>query len=189
MLVVITGLDGSGTSTIAEKLHEMDPGSYLFHTPGELYKDRGLIDQEVREVSQNAHYLYYLSSVVYLSDYIKNNIDYKKHNVYVVRYLVDTVVSHRVAGLDVDMHYETYNIIKPDVTIFVSLEEEVRQKRITQRGKSLLDHVLDQDHIRQQFLKEYNNQIQDAIVFDNGCSNVDEKLAQLYHKYIVRDGY
>ena len=40
MLIVITGLDGSGTSTIAEKLHKMDEGSYLLHMPSEVYRDR-----------------------------------------------------------------------------------------------------------------------------------------------------
>ncbi len=75
MFIVITGLDGSGTSTIAEKLHKTDTGSYLFHTPGEIFSGRKVIDKEAREVAQNAHYLYYLSSVVCLSDYIKKYID------------------------------------------------------------------------------------------------------------------
>lgn len=186
MFIVITGLDGSGTSTIAKKLHEMDEGSYLFHTPDEIYADREKIDLKVRKVSQMAHYLYYLSSVAYMSDYIKKNIDYKNNNVYCVRYLIDTVVSHRAAGLEVDLEYDKYDILKPDMTIFVSLEETTRQERINKRGKSLLDKVLDEDSIRNTFLKEFSNLAQESIVFDNGTENVDERLLHLYRTQICR---
>lgn len=186
MFIVITGLDGSGTSTIAEKLHAMDPHSYLFHTPSEIFSDRKNIDKVVREVSQNAHYLYYLSSVVYLSDYIRKNIDYKNHNVYCVRYLIDTIVSHRVAGLDVILEYNQYNILEPDLTIFVSLDEESRQKRITNRGKSLLDYVLDKEQTRKAFLNEFTNQMQNNVFFDNGIDEVDDRLTELFRTHILK---
>ena len=143
MFIVITGLDGSGTSTIAELLHAMDKNSIVTRTPSFEYSNREQIDDTVREVSQMAHYLYYLSSVVYESNKIKSNGNYKENNVYCVRYLIDTVVSHSVAGLNVKLDYETYDILKPDLTILVKLDEETRQKRITERGKSILDKVLD----------------------------------------------
>lgn len=188
MFIVITGLDGSGTSTIAKKLHEIDSESYLFHTPGEIFTDRKVIDKEIREVSQNAHYLYYLSSVVYLSDYIKKYIDYKNYNVYCVRYLIDTVVSHRVAGLDVALEYERYNILKPDLTVFVTLSEETRQKRITNRGKSFLDCVLDEEKTRKAFLNEFAKQMtKNSIMFDNGADKIDDKLWELYQTQIRKE--
>lgn len=180
MLIVITGLDGSGTSTIAEKLHKMDEGSYLFHTPSELYGDRHSIDINVKDISPMAHYLYYLSSVVYLSDYIKKNIDYQNHNVYCVRYLIDTVVSHRVSGLEVDLDYRKYNILEPEVTIFVKLDESIRQERIMNRGKSELDKVLDNENIRNQFLREFSFFSEKMILFDNGVNKIDDKLKNLY---------
>lgn len=186
MFIVVTGLDGSGTSTIAEKLYQMDEEAYLFHTPSEIYSDREKIDASVREISQTAHYLYYLSSVVYISDYIKKNIDYKRHNVYCVRYLIDTVVSHRVAGLDVGLEYDKYDILKPDLTIFVSLDEEIRQDRINKRGKSLLDKVLDEELIINKFVKEFSDLAKDSIVFDNGIDRVDERILELYTKYVRR---
>lgn len=41
MFIVITGLDGSGTSTIARSLHNLDIGSYLLKTPSvEFSRDR-----------------------------------------------------------------------------------------------------------------------------------------------------
>lgn len=182
MFIVITGLDGSGTSTIAEKLHEIDKNSILVRTPSIEFANREKIDEIVRERSPMAHYLYYLSSVVYISDFIKNNVNYKDNNVYCVRYLVDIVVSHQVAGLDVKLDYENYGIIKPDLTIFIGLDEQVRQERITRRRKSILDKVLDDDEKRNEFLKRFeeNLSMNETIYFDNEKGNVTEKVQKLF---------
>lgn len=182
MFIVITGLDGSGTSTVAEKLHELDNGSVLVRTPSVEFSNREKIDETVREISPMSHYLYYLSSVVYMSDYIRNNVNYKEKNVYCVRYLIDTVVSHQVAGLDVELDYESYEIIKPDLIIFIGLNEQARQERISKRGKSILDKVLDDDEKREAFLKcfEKNLPRNDTIYFDNGDVNVTENVKELF---------
>ena len=184
MFIVITGLDGSGTSTIAEKLHNLDKKSILLHTPSIEYKDREIIDTSVYEISTMAHYLYYLSSVAYISDYIKKNIDISKINVYCVRYLIDTGVSHRGAGLDVTLDYSTYNLLKPDMTIFVKLTEDERNKRITMRGKSTLDKILDDSIKREEFLKEFDNQLKNPYVLDNGKEDIDKQIEYLYNKFI-----
>jgi len=184
MFIVITGLDGSGTSTIAEKLHEIDKNSILIRTPSVEFSNREKIDEIVREISPMSHYLYYLSSVVYMSDFIKHNINYKENNVYCVRYLVDTVVSHQVAGLDVGLDYDSYGIIKPDLTIFIGLNEQVRQERITKRGKSVLDKVLDDNEKREAFLKSFEKNLpkNETIYFDNGNDNVTENGKQLFEE-------
>ena len=72
--------------------------------------------------------------------------------------MIDTVVSNRVAGIPIELNYNVYgnNLLVPDATLFVNLNEEIRQKRITQRGKSVLDKVLDDDIKRQKFLDEFN---------------------------------
>lgn len=176
-LIVITGLDGSGTSSLAEQLCKHDPYGMLFKTPdGPFGESRLLFDSEVRERSQSAHYLFYLASVAYASERIKEQL--QTHNVYCVRYLIDTVVSHRVAGMNVDLVYQGmgYDIHKPDATLFINIDESVRQGRITARGKSDLDKVLDDHHTRDRFLAEFQrfsdqyhqvnnstNDLQDAV--------------------------
>ena len=185
MFIVITGLDGSGTSTIAEKLHKLDAGSILLHTPSNEYEGRKIIDTSVYNISTMAHYLYYLSSVSYTSDYIKKYIDINTTNVYCVRYLIDTVVSHRVAGLDIVQDYSTYNLLEPDMTIFINLDEDERQKRITKRGKSTLDKILDDSIKREKFLKEFDSQLRNSYVLDNGKDDIDNQVEYLYKKYIL----
>ncbi len=193
MFIVITGLDGSGTSTVAEFLHKFDKNSTITRTPSLEYSNRDNIDNSVREVSQMAHYLYYLSSVVYESDKIKKEGKYKESNVYCVRYLIDTVVSHSVAGLDVKLDYETYDILKPDMTIFVKLNEEIRQKRITERGKSILDKVLDDSKKREQFNKKFNYflglESGPTIVFNNDSTDVQKNVKKLFESIKERGKY
>ncbi len=183
MFIVITGLDGSGTSTVAEKLHALDLTSFLTRTPSKEYQEREKIDNIVRQTSQMAHYLYYLSSVVFISDYIKKNLDYKNRNVYCVRYFIDTTVSHQVAGLNVEFDYEKFNILEPDLTIFVGLPEKIRQDRINKRGKSILDKVLDDKQKRDSFLEKFQSLLsKNVIYFDNSNPDIDTNIKKLYEK-------
>lgn len=185
MFIVITGLDGSGTSTVAKLLNKIDNNSILLRTPSVEYSNREIIDSTVREISQKAHYLYYLSSVLYISDKVKKENVYKEKNVYCVRYLIDTVVSHRVAGLDVKLDYETYDILKPDITILVKSNEVLRQNRISERGKSILDKVLDNDKKREEFNKNFNYLLSleenSTIIFYNNDSDVKNNVNNLFH--------
>lgn len=177
MFIVITGLDGSGTSTIAKKIHELDEESILLKTPSPEYYNREIVDTVIRKDSITAHFLYYLSSTVYMSDYIKNNLDYKNNNIYCVRYLIDTVVSNRVAGVDVSLDYNIYgnHLLIPDVTLFVFSDENLRQKRITLRGKSVLDKILDNDSTRQKFLDEFQHLLpaDTTILVENNHTDID----------------
>lgn len=182
MLIVITGLDGSGTSSIAKKLHETNPDSYLFRTPSVEFTDRGNIDTVVRKESSTAHMLYYLSSVVYISDYIKKHCDYKNKNVYVLRYLIDTVVSNRAAGIPIELDYTVYgnNLLQPDLTIFVELEEEERERRILSRGKDVLDEVLDNEKKREKFLHEYENLLdKEKTIYIKNDKDLNEVISEL----------
>lgn len=174
-LVVITGLDGSGTSSLAEALCKRDPHGELLKTPGGPFGDaRKLFDSKVRTLSPSAHYLYYLASVAYASDQIKELLTTR--NVYCVRYLIDTVVSHRVAGMDLELIYKGmgYSILKPDATIFVNIDEFVRQERITTRGKSDLDKVLDDHETRDRFLVEFNRYADQLHVVENSTNNLED---------------
>jgi len=155
-LIVLTGLDGSGTSSVAESLHKLDAGSTLLDGINNSYsRCRENIDKATRTVSPIAHYLFYLSANIHTSSLIEEAL--KSGNVYCVRHLIDTVISHRVAGLNVDLVYETtlYKIRRPDLIVFLNVDEKVRQERLRKRGKSYLDRTLDDDSFREKFLREF----------------------------------
>lgn len=94
-------------------------------------------------------------------------------------------MSHRVAGLDVTLDYSTYNLLEPDMTIFINLDEDERKKRITKRGKSTLDKILDDSIKREKFLKEFDSQLRNSYVLDNGKDDIDNQVEYLYKKYIL----
>ncbi|WP_312382400.1 hypothetical protein [Atlantibacter subterraneus] len=182
-LIVITGLDGSGTTSVAKSLAEKDPDGLFMHTPNGIFSQiRKGFDGEFRIEHPEAHYLFYLAAVVAASDEIKEHL--KFHNVYCVRYLVDTVVSHRVAGVNVQLNYDLgfSTIAIPDITFFIRLNEALRQNRIEIRGKSTLDKVLDVDSVRAAFLHEFRQVCPEMIYIDNDHtveSCVDAMLSHL----------
>ncbi len=167
--IVITGLDGSGTTSLGQKLANEDPIGYYLQTPHQIYSEvKDLFTDNIREQFPVAHLYFYLSAVIAASYEIKEKL--KTNNVYCVRYLIDTVVSHRVAGIDIDLNYDLgyYQITKPDVTIFIDIDEDVRQERILLRGKSKLDKLLDDEIIRKKFLKEFAELSEHYVQISNG---------------------
>lgn len=191
MFIVITGLDGSGTSSIAKGLNEIDLNSVLLKSPSKVYSDRNLIDDMVRKESGIAHLLYYLSSTVYASDYIKNNCDYKNNNVYLVRYLIDTVVSNRVAGFPIDLDYNIYGnrLLEPDLTLFVQITEDNRKERIIKRGMSSLDKVLEDEIKRKKFLEEFNRLlIPDKTIYVDNNQEIEKVVKNTYKKILTFKG-
>ena len=71
---------------------------------------------------------------------LEKKINIENENVYVIRYLIDTVVSNRVAGVPIELDYNIYgnNILTTELNLFVSVDEEKKQKIITARGKRIM---------------------------------------------------
>lgn len=158
-LVVITGLDGSGTSTVAEQLHIEDQASSLLKSPPFPFSaNRNAIDEKVYDVSPAAHYLYYLASNVYLTEQINQMMSEKDNTIYCVRYFIDTVVSHRAKGVDAAYEYDTelYSIRKPDYIFYLDVDESERQQRLDERGRGFLDDQLNDEDLRKRFVEEFN---------------------------------
>ena len=80
-------------------------------------------------------------------------------------------------------HRGFYNIRKPDLTIFVSVNENIRQERITSRGKGLLDKVLDHDSTRHRFEEEFNRLSSHFVTIDNS-NTTHEQLVNEATKFI-----
>ena len=156
--IVITGLDGSGTSTVAEQLHGEDRGSCLMKSPPFPFAaNRNVIDEKLYHSSPASHYLYYLSSNIYLSQLVTEKLAQDDANIYCVRYFIDTVVTHRAKGLDVTYEHETalYSIRKPDHIFYLDVEESERQLRLNERGRGFLDDQLNDEELRTRFLNEF----------------------------------
>ena len=71
------------------------------------------------------------------------------------------------------------------MTIFINLDENKRKERIENRGKSVLDKILDDSIIRDKFIKEFDSQLRNSYVLDNGKDDIDNQVEYLYKKYIL----
>ena len=179
---VLTGLDGSGTSTIAGLLSKHDTKAKLYESILTPFSDfRRFIDSETLNKNIYSHYFFYLSALANTSELIKHDLD-NGFNVYCVRYLIDTIVSHRVHGMDIELSYSicTYNFIKPDFILFLEVEEKKRQERILSRlkGKNKLDTALDDYGFRNKFLNEFKR-YDNEIVRINNSDAFEKTLASI----------
>ena len=148
------------------------------------------MDESLRGVSPDAHMMYYLMSVVAESDRLQACYDCDNTNIYMVRYLIDTVVSNRVAGIDIPFDYTVrigeykHPILVPDLTVFVYGDEDIRQQRIESRGKDCLDKVLDDPNKLNKFYSEFYKLLdpEKTIFVNNSEDNPDRVAEETYQK-------
>lgn len=86
-------------------------------------------------------------------------------------------------GINVNLDYDLgyYKIEKPNLTLFIHVDEKIRQQRITYRGKSELDKILDKISIRTKFIKEFVRLSDEYKVINNSGEIYDTiKQAETY---------
>lgn len=178
--IVISGLDGSGKDTIAAKLAELDPNSELVSTPTFPFTEcRKHLDDIVLE-TPTAHYFFYLAAIVHASIQIEKILI--KKNVYCVRWLVDTIANHRTIGVDCELEYKTklYDIKEPDLSLFLSCEDRVRQERIKARDHSTIaDEITFREGVCALLQKEYAKLRDHFISIDNSDKSVEQTVVKI----------
>jgi thymidylate kinase len=180
--IVITGLDGSGTNTIAEALHSSDTGSSLMTSPPFPFAtNRHVIDEKVYDKSPVAHYLYYLAANVYQTEVVNERLANSDANIYCVRHFIDTVVSHRAKGVAAKYEYETelYSIRKPDAIFYLDCEESERKYRVNERGSGFLDEQLNDDILRENFLHEFAALEEDFVRISTTNRDVEDIVKEI----------
>lgn len=176
--IVLTGLDGSGTSSVAENLLQKDIGALIFKSLPKPYSNhREEIDIATKFESPVAHLYYYLSANAYLSEMIQKEMSKNPNsNVYSVRYFIDTVVSQRASGIDIKYEYKQgfLDLKKPDYIFYLDVDEKERQNRLDTRGKGFLDKTLDESDFRNKFLVEFDNLSEHFIKISTTNRSIDE---------------
>lgn len=72
-------------------------------------------------------------------------------------------------------------ILKPDLTIFVYCDENIRQARIQKRGKDSLDIALDNDEKRQAFISKFDTLLDpNKTIFVNNNTNLDKIIKNCF---------
>jgi len=135
--IALEGLDGTGKSTIAAAL-ALRLGAELLRTPpAVLAPVRPLIDGAF-ESSPTARQLFYAATVAEASDRARRTLAAGR-SVVIDRYWFSTVAYARVREGSLDLSVVEPHLLRPDLTVFLQLEEPLRHRRVRTRGATAAD--------------------------------------------------
>jgi len=164
-LIVLEGLSGVGKTTIGGILAKEMQG-VLYKTPPEPFLSiRDVID---KQACNKARFVFYLAGIVHAAEEIKGILINKP--VICDRYLLTTTCYHLALGVDIDdLMISASCFLKPDFSFLIVCENNVRLKRLKNRGLSFNDVQEQKLDIEQKFLVEYKKF--NLIEIDNSANN------------------
>lgn len=141
MMIVLESLDGIGKSTIGPALAERMGGVYIATPIGEYQEHR-----KMANANNVSRFFYFLSAVVSASDVIRKLLAEGK-TVIVDRYIDSTFACHEALGVDTYnlVNEEALDIVQPDYIFYLTIPNDERHKRLTQRPTTDYDHHLESD--------------------------------------------
>lgn len=132
LFVVLEALDGVGKTTLASTLAARLGGT-MMNTPG---RELGTCSRAVLDAlgpHQPARCLFYAASVLVAGERARALVD-RGAPVVMDRYWLSTISYARARGVDLDVTAIEAVVPAPDVTVLVTLDEDVRQRRLRDRG-------------------------------------------------------
>lgn len=133
MFIVVEGLDGVGKSTFTKALANKI-GAVPLHTPSDKFTEARKIFDNENSCTVLARQLFYASTVIDLSAEIRTTLA-KGNSVVVDRYWLSTQVYHdwKSQGTSFKLTELCTYLVAPDFTIYLELELDKRQHRLTSR--------------------------------------------------------
>lgn len=171
--IVIEGLSGTGKTTIAKALAEKIDGLYMKPPIYPLSEIREKIDESF---SDEARALFYLSGIVEISNRIKKVAI--QQPVVLDKYIYTTLIYPNTKGIKITWP-EWADIIKPDLAIQLTLNEEIRLTRLKDRGSDLKSNTqLDPTRVAE-ILEGYRNYGLIQVSNDEAVSKTIDKIMNL----------
>lgn len=136
-LIVVEGLDGTGKSTLAGALARHLGAELLRTPPAELATVRSSIDAALDQ-SPVARQLFYAATVVLASDRARSLLA-EGRSVVVDRYWFSTLAYASVRADAVDLAFMDGGLRRPDVTVYLHVDEATRWERVLTRGATPAD--------------------------------------------------
>lgn len=151
---MVEGLDGAGKSTTAKALAHALKGVFL-STPLDEFNVARFELEKIYDAEPIARQLFYASTAVCSSNRVMAEL--KKHDYVVIdRYWLSTQVYHswRTSGKHLLLSEVEETILKPDITIYLSLTLEDRVKRLGERDNNTKEDSLTMDVVANHKLNE-----------------------------------
>jgi len=171
--IVIEGYDGSGKSTIAKKLCRRLKYSYAKKPEGLFQKARDIFDCIDTPLIERMSF--YLGDCIRISSQTtKGNVK----NIILDRYFYSTIAHHK--GIDdsaVNLFSPFFQLLKkPEVVILVNPDFETSLKRMTHRGISKNDSLINDKNKFTQIYNNYRARIDVPIVEVLNSGSLDESI-------------
>lgn len=136
-LIVFEGIDGVGKTTLSKKvaqtLNEMGIPCIRFEDVEDKEGGFNLLKPWIKENASNStSFHFYLASALHKSSLIREWLD--TTSVVCDRYVYSTIADHRFKGEQVKNAFLNTRFLWPDHLFLVTLPEELRQKRISERS-------------------------------------------------------
>lgn len=150
--IVLEGLDGVGKSTLANLLAARLDAQFM-STPGEGFK---AIRSQVMDAfgeDQLAKALFYAATVSSEGRKARCIVD-QGRSVVMDRYWVSTVAYAKARGVVTNLYALENDLISPDITVLITLNETTRLQRLHQRGMTAEDLETINEPFKQSVLLE-----------------------------------
>jgi thymidylate kinase len=144
MIVAVEGLDGSGKTTASRILAPLIGGTYAPLPPAKLKLNSTAL---LLDLYSDARYLYYLSGVLAVAD-----LEPESGVLVADRFVASAHALHVGIATPLAQRLRRLPLPVPDVTFFLHADEEVRRRRLGNRGRELdpFERLLDSDDLLRQ---------------------------------------
>lgn len=129
IFIALESLDGAGKSTLIQLLSEQ-LDARVFKTPPDEFK-------EIRSLFDNVdlgHKPFYAATVAFVAEQIADALA-KEITVICDRYWLSTKVYGSMRKSDINMDEFEAGLLRPDITIYLHIDEETRRERMERRGE------------------------------------------------------
>lgn len=160
IFVVFEGVDGAGKSEVSKLVAEKLSAIHLESPTTPFSSIRNHVD---KKLSDKGRFYFYMASNFDLSEKIL--ITLRSKSIICARYFHSTVIGYASRqNIDIESVYNSINVTKedlinPDLTIFLNVNEDTQRRRINSRGLSKNSQTdykcLENDKYRERLFKNY----------------------------------
>ncbi|OIO07680.1 hypothetical protein AUJ27_02095 [Candidatus Falkowbacteria bacterium CG1_02_37_44] len=176
LFIVIEGVDGSGKTTVGEKLAE-EINAVFYQTPSKFWRKKRNIVENSNVVIR---FFYYFIATIFSTVEIRKIL--KTESVICDRYVYSTWAYHIVYGFSLLRFVSPFLIFyafqKPDKAYYLYVSRTERENRISNRSKNTLK---DRDSDTLKKTQEEFIKFSDLVIIDTSNINV-EKVVNLITK-------
>ncbi len=160
--IVLEGLDGVGKSTLAQELAAAR-GAQFMSTPGDDFKHIRGAAMDAFGSDELAKALFYAATVSCEGRKAGLIVD-QGRSVVMDRYWASTVAYAKARGVTAKLDALGTDLLQPDITVLLTLDETTRLKRLEQRGMTSEDQETINEPFKRAVMQEL--QIRSSISVD-----------------------